>query len=107
LQELFQVLNTSKEKRFKNLDEQLNAFPYINGKLYEENLPTASFDAKMRKTLLECCYINWSKISPIIFGSMFQSVMNPIERRNMGANYTSEKNILKLIKPLFLDELWQ
>lgn len=106
LQELFQVLNTSKEKRFKNLDEQLNDFPYVNGKLFEEVLPTASFDSKMRQALLDCCYLDWSKISPAIFGSMFQSVMNPTERRNLGAHYTSEKNILKLIKPLFLDELW-
>lgn len=105
LQELFQVLNTPKDKRFKNLDEQLNDFPYVNGKLFEETLPMASFDSKMRKALLECCYIDWSKISPAIFGSMFQSVMNPKERRNLGAHYTSEKNILKLIKPLFLDEL--
>ena len=107
LQELFQVLNTPKEKRFKNLDEQLADFPYVNGKLFEENLPTASFDSKMRQTLLDCCYIDWSKISPAIFGSMFQSVMNPKERRNLGAHYTSETNILKLIKPLFLDELWK
>lgn len=106
LQELFQVLNTPKEKRFKNLDEQLADFPYVNGKLFEENLPTASFDSKMRQALLDCTYIDWSKISPAIFGSMFQSVMNPKERRNLGAHYTSETNILKLIKPLFLDELW-
>ena len=106
LQELFQVLNTANEKRFKNLDEQLNDFPYVNGKLFEEVLPTASFDTKMRQALLDCCYLDWSKISPAIFGSMFQSVMNPTERRNLGAHYTSEKNILKLIKPLFLDELW-
>lgn len=106
LQELFQVLNTAKEKRFNNLDEQLADFPYVNGKLFEEILPTASFDAKMRQALLNCCYIDWSKISPAIFGSMFQSVMNPKERRNLGAHYTSETNILKLIKPLFLDELW-
>lgn len=107
LQELFQVLNTPKENRFKNLDEQLADFPYVNGKLFEENLPTASFDTKMRQALLDCCYIDWSKISPAIFGSMFQSVMNPKERRNLGAHYTSETNILKLIKPLFLDELWR
>ena len=106
IQELFQVLNTAKDKRFKNLDEQLNDFPYVNGKLFEEILPMASFDSKMRQALLECCYIDWSKISPAIFGSMFQSVMNPKERRNLGAHYTSESNILKLIKPLFLDELW-
>jgi hypothetical protein len=107
LQELFQTLNTAKEKRFKNLDEQLADFPYVNGKLFEENLPSASFDTKMRQALLDCCYIDWSKISPAIFGSMFQSVMNPKERRNLGAHYTSETNILKLIKPLFLDELWK
>ena len=107
LQELFQTLNTAKEKRFKNLDEQLADFPYVNGKLFEENLPSASFDTKMRQAMLDCCYIDWSKISPAIFGSMFQSVMNPKERRNLGAHYTSETNILKLIKPLFLDELWK
>jgi type I restriction-modification system DNA methylase subunit len=106
IQELFQVLNTSREKRFKNIDEQLSEFPFINGKLFEEMLPSASFDSKMRNALLECCYLDWSKISPAIFGSMFQSVMNPVERRNLGAHYTSEKNILKVIKPLFLDELW-
>jgi hypothetical protein len=107
LQELFQVLNTPKENRFKNLDEQLSDFPYVNGKLFEEILPTASFDSSMRQALLNCCHLDWSKISPAIFGSMFQSVMNPKERRNLGAHYTSETNILKLIKPLFLDELWK
>ena len=107
LQELFQVLNTPKEQRFKNLDEQLAEFPYVNGKLFEEILPMASFDSKMRQALLNCTHIDWSKISPAIFGSMFQSVMNPEERRNLGAHYTSETNILKLIKPLFLDNLWK
>ena len=106
IQEIFQVLNTPLDKRFKNLDEQLNAFPYVGGKLFQEILSIAHFDANMRQTLLECCYLDWSKISPAIFGSMFQSVMDPKERRNLGAHYTSEKNILKLIKPLFLDELW-
>ena len=107
LQELFQVLNTEKERRFSNLDEQLADFEYVNGKLFEEPLPIASFDGKMRQALLDCCYLDWSKISPAIFGSMFQSVMNPQERRNLGAHYTSETNILKLIKPLFLDDLWK
>lgn len=105
LAEIFYILNTPKEKRLKNIDEDLNRFPYINGKLFEEQLPPASFDAEMRKILIESCCLDWGKISPAIFGSMFQSVMNPIERRNLGAHYTSEKNILKLIKPLFLDEL--
>lgn len=106
IQQLFQVLNTPVEERFKNLDEDLAEFPYVNGGLFSEVLPVASFDRKMRKALLECCYFNWQKISPSIFGSMFQSVMNPEARRNLGAHYTSEKNILKVIKPLFLDELW-
>jgi type I restriction-modification system DNA methylase subunit len=106
LQELFQVLNTPEDRRYKNLDEQLASFPYVNGKLFGEPLPMASFDSAMRQALLNCCYMDWSRISPAIFGSMFQSVMNPKERRNLGAHYTSEKNILKLIKPLFLDELW-
>lgn len=106
LQELFQVLNTDYKNRFKNLDEQLVKFPYVNGKLFEEILPMASFDSNMRNALLKCCNIDWSGISPAIFGSMFQSVMNKEERRNLGAHYTSEKNILKVIKPLFLDELW-
>ncbi|MCR6652673.1 MAG: hypothetical protein NVV73_14880 [Cellvibrionaceae bacterium] len=103
---LFQVLNTSDEKRFRNLDEQLAAFPYINGRLFEEMLPTASFDKAMRQALLDCCALDWSRISPAIFGSLFQSIMDKKARRNLGAHYTSEKNILKLIKPLFLDQLW-
>ena len=107
LAQLFEVLNTPKNKRFTNLDESLAAFPYVNGKLFEEHLPTASFDSDMRKLLLESCLLDWGKISPAIFGSLFQSVMNPVERRALGAHYTSEKNILKLIKPLFLDELWK
>jgi hypothetical protein len=104
--QLFQTLNTPKENRFKTLDETLGAFPYVNGKLFEENLPLAAFDRKMRESLLLCCALDWSKISPAIFGSMFQAVMNPKERRNLGAHYTSEKNIQKVIKPLFLDDLY-
>ncbi|WP_181304002.1 class I SAM-dependent DNA methyltransferase [Rufibacter sp. XAAS-G3-1] len=107
LAQLFYILNTPVEKRLKNIDETLNQFPYVNGKLFEEPLPPAAFDLKMRQQLLDCCALDWSKISPAIFGSLFQSVMNPKERRNLGAHYTSEKNILKLIKPLFLDELWR
>lgn len=61
----------------------------------------------MRQELLDCCALDWSRISPAIFGSLFQSIMDKQARRNLGAHYTSEKNILKLIKPLFLDELWQ
>ena len=106
LSQLFEVLNTPADKRLKNLDESLQVFPYVNGKLFEERLHMASFDSQMRKALLGCCALDWAKISPAIFGSLFQSVMDEKARRNLGAHYTSEKNILKLIKPLFLDELW-
>ncbi len=102
---LFHVLNTPGDRRLANLDEQLAAFPYINGKLFEETLPPAGFDAAMREALLDLCGLDWSLISPAIFGSLFQSIMDDAARRNLGAHYTSEENIQKLIKPLFLDEL--
>jgi hypothetical protein len=103
---LFQVLDTPENKRLRTLDEQLNLFPYVNGRLFSERLPTAAFNSSMREVLLDCCRLDWGKISPAIFGSLFQSVMDATARRNLGAHYTSEKNIMKLIKPLFLDELW-
>lgn len=105
LARLFEVLNTPEDRRNQNLDEALQAFPYVNGKLFEENLPFADFNSDMRTALLECCYFNWSLISPAIFGAMFQSVMDSEKRRNLGAHYTSEQNIMKLIKSLFLDDL--
>ncbi len=107
LAQLFEALNKPRKIRSTNLDEHINQFPYINGQLFTEQLPIASFNSKMRNELLNCCSLNWSKISPAIFGSMFQSVMSPERRRNLGAHYTSEKNILKLIKPLFLDDLYK
>ncbi len=104
---MFQVLNTIEEKRQRNLDEQLAGFAYINGKLFDEALKVASFDRQMRATLLDCCALNWGAVSPAIFGALFQSIMDEKARRNLGAHYTSEENILKLIKPLFLDGLWR
>ena len=101
----FHLLNTPSEKRLSNQDEQLNAFPYVNGKLFEERLPPAAFDSAMRQALLACCALDWSRISPAIFGSLFQSIMDEEARRNLGAHYTSEQNILKLINPLFMDDL--
>ncbi len=103
--QLFQVLNTPEEKRNKNLDEMLQAFPYVNGKLFDTPLSMPEFNSEMRNTLIHCCGLHWGKISPAIFGSLFQSVMDEKARRNLGAHYTSEKNIMKVIKPLFLDEL--
>ncbi len=105
LGQLFQVLNTPESQRNKNIDEQLGQFAYINGKLFEETLPMADFSTAMREALLDACALDWSAISPAIFGSLFQSIMDDKARRNLGAHYTSEANILKLIKPLFLDEL--
>ena len=105
LSHLFQILDTSRNSRQKNLDEALDAFPYVNGSLFGQPIRMASFDSNMRETLLWCAGMDWGLISPAIFGSMFQGVMDPEERRNMGAHYTSEKNIMKLIGPLFLDEL--
>lgn len=105
LNQLFETLNTPPHKRLRNLDEQVAAFPYVNGRLFKEGLPQASFDATMRRTLLACCELDWGGISPAIFGSLFQGIMDAKLRRNLGAHYTSEKNILKLIGPLFMDEL--
>ncbi len=105
LGQLFQTLNTPESQRNQHIDEQLGKFAYINGKLFEEILPLADFSTPMREALLDACGLDWSAISPAIFGSLFQSIMDDKARRNLGAHYTSEANILKLIKPLFLDEL--
>jgi len=106
LAKLFQVLDTAPERRSPALDEQLAAFPYVNGQLFGETLPISDCTRQMREALLDCCALDWSRISPAIFGSLFQSIMDTTARRNLGAHYTSETNILKLIHPLFLDELW-
>ena len=105
LMQLFQVLNTPEDQRQHTLDEDLAQFPYVNGRLFEEPLLIPSFDASMRASLLRASRFDWSSISPAIFGALFQSVMDPEERRAQGAHYTTEKNILKVIEPLFLDDL--
>jgi N-6 DNA Methylase len=106
LNELFEILNTPEAKRQKAHQDNYAAFRYINGKLFEERISTAAFDGPMREALLDAAALDWSSISPAIFGALFQSIMDTTARRNLGAHYTSEENILKLIKPLFLDELW-
>ena len=105
LSQLFQVLDTKEADRSPQLDEDLTRFPYVNGDLFQGALRIPAFDAAMRDTLLDACRFDWSHISPAIFGALFQSVMNPHERRAQGAHYTTEKNILKVIEPLFLDDL--
>lgn len=106
---LFEVLNMPPDVREKRtlLSDELKQFRYINGGLFGSLLPSAEFDTKMRQTLLDCVNFDWNKISPVIFGAMFQGVMDRDKRREMGAHYTSEENILRLINPLFLDELWK
>jgi type II restriction/modification system DNA methylase subunit YeeA len=104
--ELFYILNSPVENRQSNLDEQLAAFPYVNGQVFTERLNPISLDRKARETLIKCCAFDWSQISASIFGSLFQGVMDEEERRELGAHYTSELNMMKVIQPLFLDELY-
>lgn len=108
LEKLFEVLDLPPGGRAKRplLSPVLLQFQYIDGKLFSEILPQAEFDAKMRQTLIQCAKFDWSKISPAIFGSIFQGVMDKTKRRRLGAHYTNEENILKVINPLFMDDLW-
>ena len=103
--ELFQVLDTPEDQRHNTRDEDLTRFPYINGDLFNGPLRIPAFDSAMRRILLDACHFDWSNISPAIFGALFQSIMDPEERRAIGAHYTTEKNILKVIEPLFMDDL--
>ncbi len=105
LARLFDVLNTPADERQKNLDETLAPFPYVNGELFAEKLGFADFNRDMRNSLLACTRFDWSQISPAIFGSLFQGVMEPRERRQIGGHYTSERDIMKVIRALFLDDL--
>jgi len=105
---LFEVLNMTDDIRAKKtlLSNELKQFRYVNGGLFNDRLSLADFDVKMRNTLMDCVNFDWNKISPAIFGAMFQGVIDDKKRREMGAHYTSEENILKLINPLFLDRFW-
>lgn len=102
---LFQTLDTPPEKRSESLPAHLASFPYVNGGLFQADEPIPDFDTRTRRLLLECGKLNWSEINPDIFGSMFQSVIDPKQRSRLGQHYTSVPNIMKAIKPLFLDEL--
>lgn len=105
LMQLFEVLDTPLNERLANLDEDLIQFPYVNGDLFARPLRTPAFNSVMREALLDACRFDWSNISPAIFGALFQSVMDPKQRRAQGIHYTTEKNILKVIEPLFMDDL--
>lgn len=107
LNELFWILNTPEDQRMKTLSPELARFRYINGTIFEAALPPASFDHRMRSALIEVSReFDWTQISPAIFGAMFQGVMDQEARRALGAHYTSTENILKVIRPLFLDALY-
>jgi hypothetical protein len=104
----FSVLDKPLDKRSKNIPDDLKGLPYVNGKLFEGLLETPNASPDMRNALIRCGEVDWSAISPAIFGSMFQTVMeegDSKKRRELGAHYTSETNILRLIRPLFMDGL--
>lgn len=105
LDAFFEVLNTEPSKRQKLLPDYLAAFPYVNGALFSHRLPNAAMNKGMRDALLRATEFDWTQISPAIFGSLFQSVMEGAERRALGAHYTSEEDILRVTQPLFLDGL--
>lgn len=105
LQEVCEVLNTPEGERQKNLDPDLAQFPYVNGGLFAEQLKTPVFDGTGRRDVLTASQFNWSTVSPAIFGSIFQSVKDPVARREFGSHYTTEANIRRLIDPLFMDRL--
>ena len=105
LTRLFEVLDTPEDEREQDLSEELKAFPYVNGGLFEGHLQMPIFTKDMMQTLRLAAIHNWSSISPAIFGALFQSVMDKDRRRKLGSHYTTEQNILKTIGPLFLDDL--
>ena len=102
---LHRVLATPEQQRQKSLDESLAAFPYVNGRLFDAPVEQPETNTKMRAALLDCERVDWSRVSPAIFGSLFQSIKNRAERRRGGEHYTTEANILKCLDPLFLDGL--
>lgn len=117
-EDLFEVLNTKKGDREKlkariekeqnrKIPSEIMAFPYVNGGLYKDPGFIPDFNLATRNQLIDCGRLSWHEISPAIFGAMFQGAMKKDERRTLGAHYTSEENILKVIKPLFLDKLYE
>lgn len=104
LDKLFEVLNTPPGKR-ENLPSYLEAFPYVNGGLFKDNLKVPKFNRKARQSIVDSGELNWSDINPDIFGSMFQAVIDVGQRGSLGQHYTSVPNIMKVIEPLFLNEL--
>lgn len=105
LDTLFEVLNTSEDKRPKDLGDDFKLFPYVNGGIFAEKISVINFNKKMRVALVDVANYDWTTINPTIFGSLFQLIKNKEARRELGEHYTSEENINKIVYPLFLDEL--
>ena len=105
LNQLFEFLNTPDQKRSKTQSEKFKGFEYVNGGLFKERLRTFDFTAKQHRALIDCGNFDWRNISPEIFGTLFQSVMDAQERREAGAHYTEASNIDKVINGLFLENL--
>ena len=106
LDRLFEVLNTDDNNR-TNLPDYLSVFPYVNGGLFKDSYKAPKFTKHSRQIIIECGTLDWAEINPDIFGSMMQGVVSFEDRGNVGMHYTSVENIMKLIKPLFLDELYR
>lgn len=107
LDRLFDVFNTDTKDREADLPAYLKAFPYVNGGLFRDKQPIPKFTTKSRSILIDIGTLDWSEINPDIFGSMIQAVVTPEHRGDMGMHYTSVPNIMKVIQPLFLDELYE
>lgn len=101
---LFEVLNTKSRSQFPHMYRE---YPYVNGGLFEAYVPSPEFSHKSRRIIIECGSLIWKNINPDILGSMMQAVVDPDKRGNLGMHYTSIVNIMKVIKPLFLDDLYQ
>ncbi|MBQ2652574.1 MAG: class I SAM-dependent DNA methyltransferase [Methanobrevibacter sp.] len=106
IQLLFRVLDQKEEDRQSNLPPEFQEFPYVNGALFREPIVPPMFTDSTVEKLLKACEFDWSEINPSIFGSLFQNVVDPEVRRYLGAHYTSEDNINKVINTLFLNDLW-
>ena len=106
MERLFKIFNTPQDQREINTPEYLQKFPYVNGGLFRDVVKVPTFTTKSRNILIEIGQLQWSQINPDIFGSMIQAVVTPDHRGNMGMHYTSVPNIMKVIEPLFLDELY-
>ena len=107
LTDLFAVLNTPIEERSRYMADDLKAFPYTKGGLFEEDIEIPQFTEELKQTILQNASLDfdWSEISPTIFGAVFESTLNPVTRRSGGMHYTSIENIHKVIDPLFLNDL--